>query len=139
MTVVGGMLLTGCSALGVLGKQSTASFDDVHALSQSSAVHPEWVPDDATKITLLTSTMEDAEDAVLLLQSGSALASDECIEVPRRSAPSWIPDGAPNVYELESVFACGDWTVAPTADDAGWFGWTPNAPGERADAAQAHS
>jgi hypothetical protein len=38
---------------------------------------------------------------------------------------------APAVYEMDKVFACGDWSVVRTDD--GWLGWTPNAPDEAAE------
>lgn len=78
-----------------------------------------------------TSTVEKAEDAVILLTSASDLA-DACTEVERQSAPSWTLDGAPDPYKAKTVFVCGGWSVMAT--DGGWYGWTPNSDGERAAA-----
>lgn len=130
LTIAGTATLAGCSVVdSVLHKQSTESFDDGAQLRKGFERTPEWVPDDATEITLRTSTIDAASDAVILLQSTSALPEDACVEVPRSSAPSWGLEGAPDVYEIDTVYACGDWTVA--AADGGWLGWTPNADAER--------
>lgn len=39
---------------------------------------------------------------------------------------------APDAYDADTVFACGDWSVIPTGD--GWYGWTPNSAEERSTA-----
>lgn len=88
---------------------------------------------DTSAITERTSTIEKAPDAVILLTSSSSL-SDECTEVERSSAPSWVLDDAPDAYKAKTVLACGDWSVIPTDD--GWFGWTPNSDEERTAAAR---
>ncbi|MCS3444136.1 hypothetical protein [Microbacterium phyllosphaerae] len=132
LIVVGLLSLTGCSAYdSLVHKQATSTFDDTTAFDDGAEVDAEWIPADATEITVRTSTMEDAADAVILLTSGSALS--DCTEVKRHSAPSWVLDGAPDPYEAKTVFACGDWSVV--ASDDGWFGWTPNSEEERNAAA----
>ncbi|PCE16324.1 hypothetical protein AUC47_00260 [Microbacterium sp. SZ1] len=134
--IVAGLLsLSGCSAYdSLVHKYSTSTFDDANAFDRSAEVDASWIPADATDIALRTSTLEDAADAVILLTSDSPL-SDDCREVDRYSAPSWVLDDAPDPYEAESVFACGDWSVIE--GDGGWFGWTPNSPEERAAATAA--
>lgn len=128
--IIAGLLsLSGCSAYdSLVHKYSTSRFDDSNAFDKSAEVDASWIPSDATDIALRTSTLEDAADAVILLASDSPL-SDDCREVDRYSAPSWVLDDAPDPYGAESVFVCGDWSVI--AADGGWFGWTPNSPEER--------
>ena len=132
LIALGLLSLTGCSAYdSLVHKQATSTFDDVGAFEDGAEVDADWVPADATAITVRTSTIEDAPDAVILLTSESDLA--DCAEVERRSAPSWVLDDAPDPYTAKTVFACGDWTVMDTGD--GWFGWTPNSEEERNAAA----
>ncbi|MDR6142805.1 hypothetical protein QE375_002359 [Microbacterium foliorum] len=129
LIVVGLMSLTGCSAYdSIVHKQATSTFDDVEAFDDGAEVDAGWIPADATEITVRTSTIEDAADAVVLLSSGSALG-DDCTEVERSSAPAWVLDDAPDPYTAKTVFACGDWSVMSA--DGGWFGWTPNSDEER--------
>ncbi len=128
--LLGGMLsLSGCSLYdSLIHKQATSTFEDVDAFDDGADVDADWIPGDASDITLRTSTVEDAADAVILLDSTSALA-DGCVEVERRSAPAWVLDEAPDPYTARNVFACGDWSVMAT--DTGWYGWTPNSEEER--------
>ena len=133
LIVVGLLSLTGCSAFdSLVHKQATSTFDDVTAFDDGAEVDADWIPSDATDITVRTSTLEDAADAVILLASHSALSGD-CTEVDRYSAPSWTLDDAPDPYTAKTVFACGDWSVM--AADDGWYGWTPNSEEERSAAA----
>ncbi len=133
LLLAGAMTLTGCAAFdSIVHKQATSTFDDVAAFEDEAEVDAGWVPADATAITLRTSTIEDAPDAVVLLTSETALGED-CVEVERQSAPAWVLDDAPDPYAAKTVFACGEWSVMETAD--GWFGWTPNSEAERSAAA----
>ncbi len=133
LALTGGLALSGCSAVdSLVHKQATNTFDDAKAFHADAEVDADWVPDDATAITVRTSTVEDAADAVILLQSAAPLP-DDCIETARTSAPAWSLDDAPSAYEAKTVFVCGDWSVIPGAD--GWLGWTPNSEDER-EAAQ---
>lgn len=134
--VIAGLLsLTGCSAYdSLVHKQATSTFDDVDGFESGAEVDADWIPTDASKITVRTSTMEDAADAAILLASDAGLP-DECVEVDRYSAPAWVLDDAPDPYAAKTVFACGDWSVM--ASDDGWFGWTPNSEDERSAAASA--
>lgn len=132
LIAVGLISLTGCSAYdSIVHKQATSTYEDAQAFGDA-AVDAEWIPQDSTEITVRTSTIEDAADAVILLTSGSALP-DDCAEVERQSAPAWVLDDAPDPYKAKTVFACGDWSVMTTGD--GWFGWTPNSDEERAASA----
>lgn len=125
----GTLLLGGCAAVeGLVHKQSTRTFDDVDAFRADAPVDADWVPEDATTLTLRTSTIEDADDAALLLASTAKLPED-CVETERTSAPTWTLDDAPSAYEAKTVFVCGDWSVIPSDD--GWFGWTPNSDEEK--------
>ncbi|WP_149084384.1 MULTISPECIES: hypothetical protein [Microbacterium] len=127
----GTLLLGGCAAVDdLVHGQSTRTFDDADAFRTDAAVEAEWVPADATALTLRTSTAKDADDAVLLLKSASTMLPGACVETERTSAPSWALDDAPSAYEASTVFACGNWSVIPAED--GWFGWTPNSDEERA-------
>lgn len=131
--LAGALALTGCSAYdSLVHKQATSTFEDADAFTKEAEVDADWVPADATDITVRRSTVEDAADAVILLTSDAALG-DECAEVERYSAPSWVLDDAPDPYKAKTVFACGDWSVMDTG--SGWYGWTPNSEEERAAAA----
>ncbi|GAA5207542.1 hypothetical protein GCM10025774_13070 [Microbacterium kyungheense] len=89
--------LSGCSAVdGILHNESTHTSEDVDAFAAGGAVDADWVPDDATQITVRTSTLKDAEDAVILLHSSTGSLPGDCLEVPRTSAPTWAFDGAPS-------------------------------------------
>lgn len=135
LLLAGALTLSGCAAYdSIVHKQATSTFDDVAAFDDGAEVDTDWLPADATAITVRTSTIEDAPDAVILLTSESALGED-CVEVDRQSAPAWVLDDAPDPYTVKTVFACGDWSVVQSAD--GWFGWTPNSEQERSAAAAA--
>lgn len=126
----GALTLGGCAAVdGLVHKQSTQTFDDSAAFRAEAPVKADWVPDDATAITVRTSTMKEAADAVILLRSASASLPAECVETSRTSAPSWTLDDAPSAYDAKTVFVCGDWSVIPAS--GGWYGWTPNSDDER--------
>ncbi|OAN43259.1 hypothetical protein [Microbacterium sp. H83] len=131
--ILAGMLsLTGCSAYdSLVHKHATSTFADVGAFDDEAQVDADWLPADATEVTVRTSTLEDATEAVVLLTSGSPLGGD-CAEVERYSAPAWVLDDAPDPYTAKSIFVCGDWAVI--AADGGWFGWTPNSEDERSAA-----
>jgi hypothetical protein len=129
---LGLVFLTGCSAYdSLVHKQSTSTFANVETFNAGSTTEAAWIPTDATEITVRTSTLAKASDAVILLDSGSALLGD-CAEVERYSAPAWVLDDAPDPYKADSVFVCGDWSVMST--ETGWYGWTPNSDEERSAA-----
>lgn len=130
LLLAGLLSLAGCSAYdSLVHKQATSTFDDAAAFHEGAEVDADWIPADAAEITVRTSTLEDAADAVILL-SGDAALPPSCVEVERFSAPAWTLDGAPDPYAAKTVFACGDWSVMPTDD--GWYGWTPNSEEEKA-------
>ena len=126
--------LPGCAVVDELVyKQRSSNFDALADTPDDSVAHAAWVPADATDIRIVESTQSDADTAAMLFTSSAALDPDLCLEVDRQSAPLYAIDGAPEIYGehgKESVFACGTWSVVPSDD--GWFGWTPNAPGEQA-------
>ncbi len=135
LALVAALSLTGCSAIDdLVHKQSTSTFDDTGAFRDDAGVDADWVPDDATAITVRTSTVEKAKDAVILLTSATTTLPGDCVEASRTSAPSWTLDDAPSAYEADDVFVCGDWSVIPAED--GWYGWTPNSDDEKAAAAE---
>ncbi len=121
---------TGCSSLvdRVLYNENHFSFDDRAALEKGLEQDVPWVPADATRITGTVST--DATNGAVLLHSDADLDPGICAETTRLSAPVYALDGAPDVFEMDTVFACGDWSVVFTDD--GWLGWTPNHPDEAA-------
>lgn len=131
--IIAGMLsLTGCSAYdSLVHKHATSTFENIETFDDGADVDADWIPADATEITVRTSTMEKASDAVILLSSASAL-TDGCAEVDRYSAPAWVLDDAPDPYTAETIFACGDWSIMAT--QSGWYGWTPNSDEERSAA-----
>lgn len=124
--------LVGCSAADrLLYKHATDRYGDRTDFTEHSVIDAEWVPADATEITVRRSIVSG--DAVVLLRSSSDLHM-QCIEVERMTAPLWFLDGAPAVYDLDSVFECHDWWVAPTDAGDGWYGWTADAADEEASA-----
>lgn len=123
------LLATGCSVIDqVVYKQHTLSFDDAAAFAKGWKSAPDWIPADAENIDGVASTQ--APDAAILMQSEEDLDPALCVAVPRQSAPIYALKDAPNVYEMDDVYACGTWSVVATED--GWFGWTPNHPEEAA-------
>lgn len=124
--------LSGCSIVDEVAHHRTSdayrTADDLEA----AGVDAPWVPADARDLRLARST--DGGLASLLAIESSPLDPERCTEVPRLSAPELPVDGAPDPYDADTVFVCGDWSVVPAGD--GWYGWTPNVPGERDAAAQ---
>lgn len=91
--------LVGCSAADrLLYKHATDRYGDRTDFTEHSVIDAEWVPADATEITVRRSIVSG--DAVVLLRSSSDLHM-QCIEVERMTAPLWFLDGAPAVYDLE--------------------------------------
>nr|WP_314840819.1 hypothetical protein [uncultured Microbacterium sp.] len=132
--ILAGLLsLTGCGAYdSLVHKQATSTFDDAAAFDDGAEVDADWLPADATEITVRTSTVEGTADAAILLSSEESALTGDCVEVERFSAPAWVLEGAPDPYTAKMVFVCGDWTVM--AGSGGWFGWTPNSEEERSAA-----
>jgi hypothetical protein len=127
LTLIAATALTGCSAVStILQKEKTGEYADVTALEDWDGNAP-WIPSDATGIRTHEST--DGTVAVVLLDSDAELDAALCAEIDRQSGPAFSIEGAPNVFKTDRVFACGDWTVAPTDD--GWYGWTPSDPDEK--------
>lgn len=124
------LLATGCSSLidELVYKEKHLSFTDAAALADGWDRTPAWIPGDAKDIAGSASTQ--AADAALLLRSDEELDPALCTVVPRQSAPVYALSDAPNVYEMDEVYACGEWSVVATKD--GWLGWTPNHPDEAA-------
>ncbi len=60
----GTLLLGGCAAVeGLVHKQSTRTFDDADAFRADTPVDADWVPDDATTLTLRTPTFDEEKTA----------------------------------------------------------------------------
>jgi hypothetical protein len=128
-TAVAASLLTGCSSIQqTLQHESTGAYADAAALTEGWDKTAPWLPDDATDISVHESTQ--GEPASLLARSDSDLDTSQCTQVDRQSAPTFAIDGAPDIFTIDRVFACGDWAVVTTDD--GWYGWTPNDPDEKA-------
>jgi len=109
----------------IVYQRHSSSFENVSALNDDGHIAFTWMPEDATSIRVLDSTREGVTDtSVVLVDSASELDPMICAAVDRQSGPSLSIDGAPDVYALDTVYACGNWTVAPAP--GGWFGWTPN-------------
>jgi hypothetical protein len=129
--------LSGCSAVdALLSKSVVTSYADASALGASgdAPAAVDWMPADAGRIELRRAIDAEAPDGVLTF-TADALHPDACAQVERRSAPAWGLDDTPDVYAIDSVWACGEWSVVPDGDD--WLAWTPNSELERADAATA--
>jgi hypothetical protein len=121
------LLLTGCAVFDEsISRQTSSEYPDASTLRSEWDGDAPWVPSDSTLLQLTQST--DAADATILLSSDLDLNPDLCAEVPRQSAPTVSVDDAPDVYAMETVFACGSWTVGATP--SGWLGWTPGHPDE---------
>lgn len=128
---IAALALPACSVVEEVAYQRHAStFDDAGALRDAGGLDPAWIPADATSLQVLESTRDGAADASVLLDSDAELDSAICAPVDRQSAPSLGIEGAPDVYAIDSAYACGEWTV--TATDSGWYGWTPGHPDEAA-------
>ncbi|RLP77985.1 hypothetical protein D9V32_01245 [Mycetocola tolaasinivorans] len=131
MTLAGAALaltvtVSGCAGIDELvTRTKAASYQDRDALI-SSGIAASWVPRDAHRIRASRSL--DGADMSVLITSKSGLDPRKCPRVARKSTPSYVLAGAPNAYAAKDVFACGEWSVIPTR--GGWFGWTPNHPGE---------
>ncbi|MCR2762540.1 hypothetical protein NQ152_03345 [Microbacterium sp. zg.B48] len=127
--VVALLAVPACSVVDEIAYQRhSTSFEDVSQMNEDGALQLKWMPSDATSIRLVESTREGATDATVLVDSASDLDPAVCAPVDRQSAPSLSIAGAPDVYAVDTVYACGKWTIVPTR--GGWYGWTPNAPGE---------
>ncbi|GAT74680.1 hypothetical protein [Microbacterium hydrocarbonoxydans] len=124
------LLATGCTGLynQIVHKEVDLTFEDRQALEDGWDRDAAWVPADATGITGTAST--DSAVAAILLRSDEELDPAVCAETARASAPVYALDGAPDVFAMDTVYACGDWTVV--AADDGWLGWTPSNPAEKA-------
>lgn len=121
--------LAGCSAVGdALQREASGSFDTREELVEEWGKEAPWLPADAESIVTRESTA--GAPASLSALSASDLDPGQCAEVERRSAPTIALEDAPDVYKIDEVYACGDWSVVATED--GWYGWTPNHPDERA-------
>jgi hypothetical protein len=120
--------LAGCTGIQeALSQEVTAEYTDTADVTARADTPVPWLPADATAIVL--KTKRDGEVATAMTRSGSALDPKTCVEVERQSAPTVHLDDAPDVYAKGHVFACGAWSVIAT--DTGWYGWTPNSPGEK--------
>lgn len=120
--------LTGCATIGdVFTRQASHAFATRDELAREWTKEAPWLPADAEAIVTRESTAGDP--ASLIAISGEALSAELCTEVERQSAPHFTLEGAPDIYKIDRVFACGDWAVAATDD--GWYGWTPNHPAEK--------
>lgn len=126
LLAVGTTALSGCSSIDdMINRQETHTYEDKKSFEADSEISTDWVPDDATEITVRSASREGDEVAVIHLDSTSNLP-DSCREAERKSAPLLTIDGAPDVYKPKNnnVHICGEWTVMQSSD--GWYGWTPN-------------
>lgn len=122
------LALAGCTGIQeAFSQEVTTEFRDTAEVVAQSATTVPWLPADATEIVL--KTKRDGEVAAAIARTGSALDPATCLEMERQSAPTVHIDDAPDVYAKDRVFACGAWSVIATTD--GWYGWTPNSPGEK--------
>lgn len=129
--IMGVLAIPACSVVDELAYQRhSASFEDVSQMNEDGDLQLKWMPSDATSIRVVESTRQGATDATVLVDSASDLDPALCAPVDRQSAPSLSIAGALDVYAVDTVYACGAWTIVPTPE--GWYGWTPNAPGEEA-------
>lgn len=121
------LVFSGCSVVDELAhKTRSASFDTAAELTAEWEGDAAWLPADATDIEIRESTTDTV--AVILASSGDELDPALCTLVPRQSAPAYELEGSASAYDVDEVFACGEWAVM--ASETGWFGWNPNHPGE---------
>ncbi|WP_223623751.1 hypothetical protein [Microbacterium sp. EST19A] len=129
LLVTVGLAASGCSVVdAVVYKQKSAEYADAAAFESDGDLDAPWLAADGTAIRVTQSTQ--ADDATVAVVSDEELPADQCVEVPRQSAPAYALDDTIDVYAVDTVFACGAWSVAKTPD--GWLGWTPNHPDEAA-------
>jgi hypothetical protein len=120
--------LTGCTALrDAVYQEASHEFATAADVVQQWDKTAPWLPSDATEIATRETT--DGDVASLIARSGAELDPALCAQTDRRSAPTFPLEGAPDVFALDTVWACGAWAVVAT--DNGWFGWTPSNPGEQ--------
>ncbi|MGZ0212535.1 MAG: hypothetical protein ACKVI4_08655 [Actinomycetales bacterium] len=120
------LALSGCAAIDdLVHRQETQTYDSKELFDADTSVDADWIPSDATAITLRTPADDAGDVAVVLLTSASELP-ESCVEAERSSAPMLTIDGAPDVYDSKNstVQVCDDWTVLKATNR--WFGWTPN-------------
>lgn len=123
--------LTGCSDISdAVHNEASATFSSMKELKGNWDKSAEWVPTDSTKI--LTHESTKGAPAILSLTSASQLDPSTCTKITRLSGPDFSQPWAPKNSYVKDAWACGAWDVIPTK--TGWFGWTPNAPKERAAA-----
>ncbi|WP_165069606.1 hypothetical protein [Marisediminicola senii] len=129
LTLPAALLLTGCSVVEeAVSNQASSEYPDASALRSQWDGDAAWVPSDSTSLQVAQS--KSTTDATILLTSDLDLDPDLCAEIPRQSAPTVSMDDAPDAYAMDTVFACGSWTVGATS--SGWLGWTPGHPDESA-------
>lgn len=120
---------TGCASLeDMLRSEEAATYDTIDDFRDEAVISATWLPEDSHDISLRRSTK--ASDAAIALSSTQPLNVAMCAPVTRQSAPAYNVDDSVDVYKITDAFACGDWTVVRT--DAGWLGWTPSHPDEKA-------
>lgn len=129
LVAIAGLTVSGCAVVDELvHHQKSAEHTDAAAFETDGDLDVPWLPADSTRIRSTQSTQ--AADATVAVDSDQPLEEGMCTEVPRLSAPAYEIDDTFDVYALDSVYACGTWSVAETP--TGWLGWTPNHPDEEA-------
>lgn len=128
------LALSGCAVTDALHRQTSGTAATPAALAhawRTPASEPDWLPADSTDIRFIAATGggADRSPASVRVTTSSPLP-DGCTEIPRRSLEAFGEDWAPEKFP-DTVQRCGNWAVMPVA--GGWFGWTPLAPGERAE------
>jgi hypothetical protein len=118
--------LAGCSVADTLQNETSSEFDSVTALTKKWDLPVAWLPADSTDIH--THSAINGDIAIVGVTSSAALDPAICAVTERKSGPVYEQDWSPNPY-VDIAWACGDWTVIGTDD--GWYGWTPNDPGEQ--------
>jgi hypothetical protein len=126
LCALGAIALSGCAAADdLINRQVTHTHDNKDGFVADASVDAEWIPGDATEITVRTPADNDGDVAVILLVSTSELPAT-CRDAERQSQPMLNIAGAPEIYEPKNstIQVCDDWTVMKS--ETGWFGWTPN-------------
>jgi hypothetical protein len=121
------LTLGGCSASGLTRAGHEQRFDDLAGALErwNGGDPPEWMPADATQITLRSSN--NLRLRVVRFESDSVPAGEGCAAAERTTGPAlaadWVPAELP-----DEVIACGGYEIAEV--DGGWLAWESRAPGE---------
>lgn len=94
---LGALALSGCATIDELvNRQVTHTYDNKHDFVADASVDAEWIPGDATEISVRTPADKEGGVAVILLVSSSELP-ETCRDAERQSSALLTIAGAPEI------------------------------------------